>query len=133
MLNVELAARLPVLFSSALRLDGWACARRASNIIVLALRPRTALIAENLFLRKQLALFKERNQRPRRADNATRWLLAALSALFDWRSATRRSETRYAHPLASQRFQDVLALEVQAKRPPEVAEEYPRVGQHDGG
>jgi len=56
-------------------------------LIVLALRPRTALIAENLFLRKQLALFKERNERPRRADNATRWLLAALSALFDWRSA----------------------------------------------
>lgn len=57
------------------------------TFIVLALRPRMALVAENLFLRKQLALFQERKRRPHRADHPTRCLLAALSALFDWRSA----------------------------------------------
>jgi hypothetical protein len=37
-----------------------------------------------------LALFQERKVKPHRADNATRWLMAALSQLFDWRSATHR-------------------------------------------
>ena len=48
----------------------------------LMLRSRTALAAENLFLRKQLAFFQERKVKPRRADDSTRWLLAALSRLF---------------------------------------------------
>jgi transposase InsO family protein len=52
-----------------------------------ALRSRSALIAENLFLRKQLALFQERKAKPHRANDATRWLLAILSRFFDWRSA----------------------------------------------
>src|SRR5581483_8572388 len=57
------------------------------TFILLALRPRMTLAAENVFLRKQLALYQERKRRPHRADDPTRWLLAALSALFDWRSA----------------------------------------------
>jgi hypothetical protein len=46
-----------------------------------------ALAAENLFLRKQLALFQERKVKPRRADNSTRWIMATLSRMFDWRGA----------------------------------------------
>ena len=42
------------------------------RLVVLATRPRAALVAENLFLRKQLALFQERKVRPRRADASTR-------------------------------------------------------------
>jgi len=42
---------------------------------------------ENLFLRKQLALFQERKLRPHRADDSTRWLMNFLSRWFDWRSA----------------------------------------------
>jgi hypothetical protein len=38
----------------------------------LCLRPPTALAAENLFLRKQLALYRERSITPRRATSATR-------------------------------------------------------------
>ena len=56
-------------------------------LVVLAARPRAALVAENLFLRKQLALFQERKVRPRRADASTRWMLAALSQWFAWRDA----------------------------------------------
>jgi hypothetical protein len=32
-------------------------------------------VAENLFLRKQLALYQERRAKPRRADDATRIVL----------------------------------------------------------
>src|SRR6186997_2797620 len=56
-------------------------------LVALAARPRAALVAENLFLRKQLALFQERKVRPRRADASTRWMLAALCQWFAWRDA----------------------------------------------
>ena len=56
-------------------------------LIVLALRSRTELAAENLFLRKQLALLQERKVRPRRAEDSTRWVMATLSRLFAWRNA----------------------------------------------
>src|SRR2546422_1992348 len=48
-------------------------------------RPYAQLVAENLFLRKQLALYLERQVRPRRADDATRITLVVLSRLIDWR------------------------------------------------
>src|SRR6266404_5918996 len=50
-------------------------------------RSRSAVEAENLFLRKQLALFQERNLRPHRADDSTRWLMSFVSRWFDWRNA----------------------------------------------
>jgi putative transposase len=53
----------------------------------LCLRLRTALAAENLFLRKQLALYQERQVTPRRATNTTRFALAWLSRWFDWGQA----------------------------------------------
>ena len=43
--------------------------------------------AANLFLRRQLALFMEREVRPRRVDAATRASLAVLAKLFEWRGA----------------------------------------------
>src|SRR6266851_5879156 len=43
------------------------------------------LAAENLFLRKQLALYLERQVKPRRADDATRITLVALSRFIEWR------------------------------------------------
>jgi len=56
-------------------------------VIALAVRPRAALMAENLFLRKQVALFPERKVKPRRGDDSTRWVMAALSQWFAWRDA----------------------------------------------
>ena len=53
----------------------------------LLIRPRRAIAAENLFLRRQLALYQERKVNPRRIDPATRITLALLSRLFDWRDA----------------------------------------------
>ena len=50
-------------------------------------RSRTALAAENLFLRKQLALFQEREKKATRTTAADRFVLAKLAHFFDWRSA----------------------------------------------
>ncbi len=54
-------------------------------VISAAMRSRAQLAAENLFLRKQLALYLERQVKPRRADNATRITLVGLSWFVDWR------------------------------------------------
>jgi putative transposase len=50
----------------------------------LAAHSHGALAAENLFLRKQPALFQERKVKPRRADDSTRWMLASLNRMFPW-------------------------------------------------
>jgi putative transposase len=55
----------------------------------LCLRPSPALAAENLFLRKQLALYEERQIKPRRATNAMRLAMVWLSYWFEWRSTLR--------------------------------------------
>jgi len=53
----------------------------------LLFRSSDAIRAENLFLRRQLALYIERGARPRRIDAATRVSLALLARRFDWRSS----------------------------------------------
>ena len=57
------------------------------RLVAFGLRSRRALAAENLFLRKQLALFQERKVKPRRAADSTRWMMATLSRMFTWRDA----------------------------------------------
>ena len=52
-----------------------------------ALRSRTALAAENLFLRKQLALFQEREKKAASTTAADRFVFSKLARFFDWRSA----------------------------------------------
>jgi putative transposase len=59
----------------------------ASSYLLVCLRPAPVLAAENLFLRKQLALYQERNVKPARATNATRITLVWLGRWFDWRQA----------------------------------------------
>ena len=52
-----------------------------------ALRPRSSLLAENLFLRKQLAFYQEHQIRPRRLTHAARLSLVFWSKLCNWKSA----------------------------------------------
>src|SRR5262245_59369264 len=59
----------------------------AGSLLRLCLHPSPALAAENLFLRKQPALYQERHIKPRRAPNATRLALIWLGRWFDWRQA----------------------------------------------
>jgi transposase InsO family protein len=61
----------------------------AGRVLVLSLRPSPALAAEVLFLRKQLALYEERQIKPRWATNAIRLAMVWLSCWFDWRPALR--------------------------------------------
>jgi putative transposase len=63
-----------------LLMDAW-------RFLRLCLRPSPALAAENLFLRKQLALYQERQIKPHRPTQATRMALAWLARWFDWRQA----------------------------------------------
>ena len=59
-----------------------------ANFCAAGLRGRTALAAENLFLRKQLALFKEREKKTVPTRAADRFVLSRLARFFDWRSAS---------------------------------------------
>jgi putative transposase len=59
----------------------------AARYFRLCLYPRPALAAENLFLRKQLALYQERDVKPRRPTHAIRIVLMVLARWFDWRQA----------------------------------------------
>ena len=54
----------------------------AGRFVMLSLRSRRSLTAENLFLRRQLALCQERGIKPRRIDPATRVNLAVLAKLL---------------------------------------------------
>ena len=56
------------------------------TFVSLGLRSQSSLAAENLFLRKQLALYQERRLKLRRADDAMRITLVMLSHLIDWRA-----------------------------------------------
>jgi len=54
------------------------------------LQCRAQLAAENLFLRKQLACYVERQARPHRTDNASRIAFVLLSSFIDWRQLLGR-------------------------------------------
>src|SRR2546430_8808244 len=64
------------------------------RFLFLCLRPSPSLAAENLFLRKQLALYQERQVRPRRATDAIRIALVWLGPRVDWRPALGNLKTR---------------------------------------
>lgn len=72
--------RSPIVVCTLLRI-----ASDILRLVSLAMRSHAQLAAENLFLRKQLALYVERQVKPRRADDATRIVLVALSSLVEWR------------------------------------------------
>ena len=57
--------------------------RALRQFVALTCSSHTNLAAENLFLRKQLAFYVERNVRPRRPDNAARIALVVLARVID--------------------------------------------------
>jgi putative transposase len=61
--------------------------RDVLRLIWSSLRPRYSVAAENLFLRKQVALYLERKVKPRRANVDTKLTLVLLSRMFAWREA----------------------------------------------
>jgi hypothetical protein len=69
-------------------------AQDALRFLLLGTRSGVAIKAENMFLRKQLALYLEREVKPRRATDATRLSLVLLSRLFAWQDALVKSSLR---------------------------------------
>lgn len=57
------------------------------RLVSLGFRSQSKLAAENLFLRKQLALYAEGGVRRCRAGDATRFTLVVRAPLIDWRAA----------------------------------------------
>jgi hypothetical protein len=77
-------------------------------------RRRTALAVENLFLRKQLALFREREKKAMPTTPADRFVFSKLAGCFDWRSALMI--VKPATLIGWQRIPAVLALEIETGR-----------------
>jgi len=57
------------------------------DLIRIGFRTRAEIIAENLFLRRQLALYQERKTRRRRPTPPAKLALVVLSRLFQWAPA----------------------------------------------
>ena len=72
-------------FSSLIR-AGFGVCLEISTFLCSCVRSRSALLAENLFLRKQLAFYQERQIRSRRLTDAGRISLVLWSKFCDWRS-----------------------------------------------
>ena len=70
--------RPPAVFRAVMRLTV-----EVVTLLRGSLQSRAALAAENLSLRKQLALYRERQAKPRRADPATRAALMLLAQVVD--------------------------------------------------
>src|SRR5688500_1082517 len=85
----------------------------------LLLCPSAALAAENLFLRKPLALNQERHVQPKRATNTARIALIWLAHWFDRRPALARGATGDLAPLASPGISPVLAVEITTRTSPD--------------
>jgi len=84
----------------------------AVRFVSEAAQSHAQLVAENLFLRKQLALCMERQVKPRRADNATRLTLVALSYLIEWRRVLTVVKPDTLIRWHRKGFQAVLAVEI---------------------
>ena len=82
------------------------------RFLLLGLRSRSSLAAENLFLRKQLAFYQERRIKPGRTSQSTRLTLLWLSRWFDWRGALTVVTPRTFIGWHRQGFRFLLAPEV---------------------
>jgi len=80
---VQSVIRPLIKYLTTLQIIAFDVLRLAFGVV----RSHFALVAENLFLRKQLALFQERNQKHRRTSATDRFVLAQLAHLCDWRPA----------------------------------------------
>ena len=81
----------------------------------LMFRSTQSVKAENLFLRRQLALYVERGVNPRRVDTATRIFPRLVVAILSLAERPGGSSTRDADPLAPSRLEAVLAPEVSTR------------------
>ena len=84
--------------------------------IGLGLRSKSALMAENLFLRKQLALYLERQVKPRRANDATRLTMVFCFQTVSLEGGSGQLQAENFPPLAPAGVPPVVAMEVPTPR-----------------
>ena len=65
----------------------WELLRDGLQFLNVVARSRTAVAAEVVFLRKQLAYYQDHQIRPRRLTDAARLSLVLWSQLFEWKEA----------------------------------------------
>src|SRR5215472_13598606 len=97
------------------------------------MQSRAQLAAENLFLRKQLALYRERQAKSRRADDPTRITPVRPVAVRRLAASADRRETGNPHSVASKGISVVVALEVAGARPAADSRGLAAVDRNDGG
>jgi len=78
-------------------------------------QPHLQLVAENLFLRRQLALYQERKTRRRRPTPAVKFALIVLRPILPLAGGVVDRKTRHVCPLAPRRFSMVLAVKVETR------------------
>jgi hypothetical protein len=96
-------------------------AQDALQFLLLGTRSSAALKAENIFLRKQLALYLEREAKPRRATDATRLSYGSTLAAFCLAECLDQRQARDTPRLASEGFSVALAIEIEASRQATIA------------
>jgi hypothetical protein len=89
-----------------------AVAHDLASLMSLAMRSRAQLAAENLFLRRQLALYMERRVKPRRAGRRHAHHPGRLVTRPRMASSANVGETGDAHSLAPKGIPVVLSLEI---------------------
>jgi hypothetical protein len=85
----------------------------ALGLALSSFRSRTALLAENLFLRKQLAFYQERQIRPRRLERGSA-LFGLLVTVLCLEIGSSYRQARNPDRVASQGIPAVLEAEVEA-------------------
>ena len=81
----------------------------------VTMRSRASLIAENLFPRKHLAFYQERNIRPQRLTDSARITLF-LGSMVGLAKRSGGRKARNVHRLASVGVSAILALEVTGRQ-----------------
>jgi len=89
-------------------------AQGALQFLLLGTRSSAALQAENIFLRKQLALYLEREAKPRRADRRYSAIYGSTLAAFCMAECLDQRQARDLSRLASEGFSVALAMEIEA-------------------
>jgi putative transposase len=86
-----------------------------------------------LFLRKQVAFYREHQVRPRKLSEAGRFSLVLWSQLFNWKVALMIVKPENPHRLASPGVQAVLAVEVAVGTTADSGSSSPADGVHGAG
>src|ERR1039458_9415513 len=77
----------------------WELLRDGLQFLKVVVRSRTAVAAEVVFLRKQLAYYQDHQIRPRRLTDAARLSLVLWSQLFEWKEALIVVTVQFSDPL----------------------------------